>query len=235
MKLAIMQPYFFPYIGYFHLLSSADRFVFLDDVNYIMRGWINRNRIVINNDLNFITVPLSKASQNSLINEVMISPDDFLKWKVKTISSFRIAYSKSPYFKAGLELFENVVSEEKLTIADLAIKSITNVCDYLSIKKDFLRSSISYAENKKLKGKDRILDICTREKTSTYINAPGGKELYSPVDFKERGIDIKFVSSRMSPYQQRSEVFISGASVLDIIMNCHRDEILKMFNEYELL
>src|SRR5712671_2604438 len=111
MRLAVMQPYFLPYIGYFQLMSAVDKVVLLDDVNFINGGWINRNRIVVNGERYWLTLPLSKASQNSLINEIKIVDDPV--WKRKTMRTVELNYRGAPYAPQVLPLFSEMLAEAR--------------------------------------------------------------------------------------------------------------------------
>ena len=144
MKVAIMQPYFFPYIGYFQLIDSADIFVFYDDVNYIKRGWINRNRLLVNGKEKFFTIELSKQSQNKLINETEILADT--KSFDELLKMIRLNYNRAPNFKATYSLIEYILRRPYKSISELAISSVTSISDYLSIDTEFKISSKSLAK-----------------------------------------------------------------------------------------
>src|SRR5690554_5438915 len=127
MRIAVMQPYLFPYIGYFQLIQAVDKFVFYDDVNFIKKGWINRNRILINNkDLSF-SVPLNKVSQNKTINETFLNLDTFEEWKEKFIKTIGQNYKKAPYFDGVSEVINNILNTKCNTISDLAIESVNTI------------------------------------------------------------------------------------------------------------
>ena len=112
MKLAIMQPYFFPYVGYWQLLNAVDRFVVYDDVNYIKGGWINRNRILINGKPSYITIPLNRASPNNLICDLTLQTSPV--WRRKMIKSIENTYRKAPYFDEIFPTIEKSINYEGL-------------------------------------------------------------------------------------------------------------------------
>lgn len=122
MNIAVMQPYLFPYAGYFNLLAQVDKFVFFDDVNYINRGWINRNRLLLAGDVRYFTIPLIKASQNLKINQIYIQPKDI--WLQKTLHTIKQSYAKAPNFHAVYDLLKEVFAGDSLTISDMARDSI---------------------------------------------------------------------------------------------------------------
>lgn len=232
MKLAIMQPYFFPYLGYFHLIKAVDKFVLYDDVNFINRGWINRNRVPINDEAHYFTIPLKNASQNSKINSIDLAEQDI--WKKKMIKTFQTVYSKSPNRDAGLDLLSAVLNFPTNKLSEICARSIFEVTKYLNIKTQLVPSSTIYSNSEK-KAESRILDICSQESASEYINLIGGVELYREDSFQEIGCDLSFIKSELPLYKQNTKEFIKGLSILDIIMNCSHDEIQKMMGSYRVL
>ena len=187
MKLAIMQPYFFPYLGYYQLVASADKFVFYDDVNFIKRGWINRNRILLNGRPHYLTVPLSHASQFLKINEIRIHQDG--EWDFRMLESIRYAYAKAPYFSQVSKLLREIMACGDEHIAPLAARSVVLVSEYLGLATKFVESSTIYG-NADLAGSARVIDICLREKAKEYYNAPGGRDLYDEADFLRHGVEL---------------------------------------------
>ena len=235
MKLAIMQPYLFPYIGYFQLVAAVNKFVIYDDVNFIKGGWINRNNILINKKSNLFTVPLNKASSNTLINETTINLKFYNIWKVKFLRSIEQSYKKSPYFTDVYNLIENVLEiNENDLISELAVNSIKNVCDYLQLDTEICETSENY-NNKIKSGQERVLDICGIEKASQYINPIGGIELYSKKTFKENGIVLNFIKSKPIIYTQFDNDFSPWLSIIDVLMFNSVSEVNKMVNQYELV
>jgi hypothetical protein len=233
MKLAIMQPYFFPYLGYFQLILASDKFVFYDDVNYIKGGWINRNRILLDGEAKFFTVPLRGASSFVPINRVGINEDNS-RWRGKMLDTFRMAYRSAPYRDTGVGLLEEVLALECESIADLALASVKTVLEYLHLDRDLVRSSRIY-NNQQLRGQDRVFDICKQENADVYINAIGGAKLYQADKFAVQGCDLKFLRSQLPEYAQGVKHFVPGLSILDAIMYCSPEEIRNMLPRYDLL
>jgi hypothetical protein len=235
MKVAIMQPYFFPYIGYFQLVAAVNKFVIYDDVNFIKGGWINRNNILINKKSNLFTVPLIKASSNTLINDTKINLKFYNIWKVKFLRSLVQSYKKAPYFTDVYNLIENVLEiNENDLISELAVNSIKNVIDYLQLETEFCKTSENYNNKTKI-GQERVLDICGIEKASQYINPIGGIELYSKNSFKENGIVLNFIKSKPIIYTQFDNDFSPWLSIIDVLMFNSVSEVNKMVNQYELV
>ena len=227
MKLAIMQPYFFPYIGYFQLIAGVDKFVFYDDVNFIKNGWINRNRLYLSGDVRYITVPLSGASPHQKINQVQIQMND--NWRKKMLESIRHAYSKAPYFTDVFALLTHVLSARDECIATLAKKSVVAVSNYLGIKVQFVDSSDIY-QNADLNGAQRVIDICLNESASHYYNLPGGKALYNSDEFTSKGVALGFINAKLKPYPQLSKEFAPGLSIVDVLMFNDVSSIREMLN-----
>ena len=193
MKIAIMQPYFAPYLGYFQLIKEVDLFIFYDDVNFITRGWINRNYITINNDLKKFTIPLKKPSQNKLINEIEVNWD--CKEMKKLIKTFEYNLKNKP--KANY-IINKVIESKPTTISDMAILSITLICKELGIKTKFEKSSnLNYT-----KTKDKVLnlvEICKENGFSNYGNAEGGQKIYTKKEFSDHGINLQFLKGTSTP------------------------------------
>lgn len=215
-KVAIMQPYAFPYLGYFHLIHSSDTFVFYDDVNYITRGWINRNRILLNGNPHEFTIPISAASQNKLINETQILSDE--KWRRKFLATLANNYGKAPYYTAVSQLIASIIAREYASVADLAIGSTSEIFEYLGLCANFVRSSEAAAATKGLGKADRLIAITKHLGYSSYVNAAGGTDLYSKKEFAESGIELSFIQSKEIKYQQFSNEFVPWLSIIDVLM-----------------
>lgn len=214
-KLAIMQPYFLPYIGYFQLLAAVDKFVVLDDVNYINRGWINRNRLLLNGVAHTFTVPLRGASQNRLICEIEL--DDTQGWRGKLLRTIRQAYGKAPYYAPVSALMENLINYPATRLDAFLLNSIREIVRYLSLGVEIVNTSRIY-KNAHLKGQERILDICRQERADTYINPIGGMGLYDRTRFAERGLSLYFLRSRPISYSQGKGEHIPWLSIMDLLM-----------------
>lgn len=233
MKLAVMQPYFFPYIGYFQMVNAVDTFVFYDDVTFIKNGLINRNRILLNGKDHYLTVPCTKASSYKLINEINFDPNrkEFKKL-VKTIEQ---AYKKAPYFEQVYPLIERILETPTDKIAILAEQSVIEISKYLKIQTAFRTSSMDFPETKGLDKADRLIKICQKEYADNYINALGGKELYGKSFFEENGIQLEFIKSLPVEYKQFNNEFVPWLSMIDVLMFNSVVEIKKLLNQFELV
>jgi hypothetical protein len=233
MKLAVMQPYLFPYIGYFQLINSVDKFVFYDDVNFIKQGWINRNSILVGGKALLFTVPLENQSSFKKINETFLSKKIYPSWADTLLKTIEQNYKKAPFFNEVYPLLKRVFQAENQSIASLAVFSIKSVADYVGITTELIDSSMKY-NNHDLSSQARVLDICRQEKASQYINLSGGMTLYSKSDFLEKGIELQFIQSEKIAYAQFNDNFVSNLSIIDILMFNDVSKIKDFLNHYNL-
>ena len=193
-RVAIMQPYFIPYFGYFQLIAAADTFVVYDDVHYIQRGWINRNRVLIQGRPQYVTIPLVKASQNKLICELSI--DQSSRWQKKTLHTVRAAYGRAPHFAEVFPICEAFVTCPEAGLVSFLEHSLRRLCSALGITTRFVKSSElagqapHLAATDELRGAKRILAICQHLTATSYINPIGGTVLYSSDDFLREGMQL---------------------------------------------
>jgi len=232
-KVAIMQPYFMPYIGYFQLVNAVDKFVFYDDVNYIKSGWINRNRILINGEAKYINVPQKGASSFKLINQV--EANIYCKDYTKILKTIEASYKNAPFFYEVFGLVKKLLDKEYTNIAQIAIESVIIFSTYLDIKTDFSVSSKDFMDTKGLEKSTRLISICKKLNSETYVNPIGGSELYSKEEFKKAGINLLFINSKPIEYRQFNNEFVPWLSILDVLMFNAIPRVKEMLNEYELL
>lgn len=232
MKLAVMQPYFFPYIGYFQLINAVDKFVIFDDVNYIKKGWINRNKILLNNREFLFTAPLEESSQNRLICDANLFDDN--KWKGKFLKTIHTAYKKAPMFKEIYAILEQIINLDEYHLSPYISNSIIQICNYLMIDTQIISSSIHYKTNH-LKGQDKILEICRNEKAREYLNSIGGTGLYQKEAFEKQNIKLFFLKSKPVIYRQFRNNFVPSLSIIDIMMFNDKDIISSFLKDYELI
>lgn len=232
MKIAVMQPYLFPYLGYFQLIHAVDKFVLLDTVNFINRGWINRNRIMVGGNAHMISVPLRKASQNRIIKDIRVADDQ--DWQAKFLRTLRHSYHRCPYFAEVYPLIESIVSSAEGHITGLVRHSLAVINAYLGIPTVIVPTAAVY-DNDGLKAADKIIDICGQEHAVEYINPIGGTELYDREQFSRRGISLKFLRMNDIRYRQFSATFIPHLSIIDVLMNNSRTEMSGLLSQYELI
>ena len=235
MTLAIMQPYFLPYIGYMQLMDAVDAFVLYDDVAFINRGWINRNKLLINGQEYLFTVPLRDASQNKRINEVHLADDP--KWRGKLLKTIEQGYRKAPQYGSVMPLTEKIINFATDSIAELVHNSLVELNAYLGLATRLVASSSVY-DNAGLRSQERIIDICQREGATRYINPIGGMDLYDKPTFANTGIELAFIRPKPVVYPQfnRDEtIFIPWLSILDVLMFNDVPATQVMLGEYELV
>lgn len=232
MKLGIMQPYFFPYLGYWQLITAVDKFIVLDDVNFIKRGWINRNNILVNKQPHLYSIPLDKPSQNKLIMETQLrfSREQREKW----LKMIEMAYKKAPYYETVYPLLKQIIMLEDNDLTSFIINSFKIVLNYLEMEQQILRSS-QIEKDLSLRAQDRILAICKSQNADMYINPIGGQLLYDEYVFAKENIDLRFIKTNIKPYKQFGNEFIGGLSFIDILMFNDIAGIKNMLQAYVLI
>lgn len=232
--LAIMQPYLFPYLGYFQLIAAADRFVVYDDVTYIKNGWINRNRILDprkDRTIATFTVPLRGAGSHVAIRDVAIN--EATDWRRRLLLTISQTYKRAPQFERVFSLVSGVITRPETHIRALAVESLRAVCAYLDLSREWVESSSVYG-NRELAGPTRVLDICRREGATRYVNAIGGRKLYHQPDFADAGLELRFVEPALFTYPQLENAFVPGLSIIDVLMFNERDRVRRSLGEARL-
>ena len=229
MKLAIMQPYFLPYIGYFQLMNAADTFVYYDDVTFIKQSWINRNKILLNDADYLFTLELKGASSFRAINKVEVGNN-----RKKLFKTFWQAYGDAPQFQRVAPLLTAIFNSKQNNLSKYIVETHKLITDHLGINTKFLISS-EIDKNNLLKGQDKVIDICRTLGATKYFNSVGGQNLYSKSDFLNAGISLSFIQPRKTEYKQFDNEFIPWLSIIDILMFNSVSEIRKMLDNYDLL
>ena len=229
MKIAIMQPYFFPYLGYFQLADKVDEFVFLDDVNYFKKGFISRNAILQNGSHFAFSVSISKASQNKKINELSYTGEF-----EKLFALLRHNYGRCTFFQQVMPIVESVCKSANQNVALKNAASISSVFQYLEDTKVFKTAS-QLNLDPGLRGADRLISVCKELGASTYVNAIGGVGLYKPQVFEEHGIELQFLKPQLQAYSQECEGFVPGLSVIDAMMRLDQRELRMHLKAGELI
>jgi hypothetical protein len=229
---AIMQPYFFPYIGYFQLMNAVDVFVFYDDAQYMKGGWINRNRILVNGEPAWLTLPIRSASIKLSISQrhYLFASDaaDTIKRRLRT------CYEKAPAFDAIYPFLCELLDYEDSNIAAFNSNLLTALAGKLGIACTFLSSS-SINKRTDIKGQDRVIDICRRIGADRYINPIGGVMLYDNAAFSEEGIQLRFLQTNPSVYPQFGAAPQPFLSIIDVLMFNSIERTRTMLDDYHLV
>jgi hypothetical protein len=233
-KIAIMQPYIFPYIGYMNLVNAADVFVFYDDVNFIKSGWINRNRIVLNGAAYRFTIPLKELSANKYINET--EAYDIKKFATKFLLQIKTSYRLAPYLDQTVKYLEDVLYSGEENIGDLSAHSVENFFSYIGVEKRFLKSSEAFPHTAGLGRAERLVEIVKELKSTSYVNIIGGAELYSKSKFENLGVKLNFVKPEIKEYRQiNTAYYIPSLSIIDLMMNLSIKSLRDFLDSYELI
>jgi hypothetical protein len=233
MIVSIMQPYFFPYIGYFQLMAACDLFVVFDDAQYINRGWVNRNRILIDGSPQWITMPVATASHDLPILQRQYLPQDRMATRLpQRISG---AYRPSPHFVGTMRLVEEILAFPQANVADFNINLLRKLSAHLGIDTPIVRTSEMNKDDTFVGGERRVIDICSRLGATAYVNPIGGRTLYSGESFASNGIDLCFLSCEAPPYPQFGSIFVPALSIIDVLMFNDIPAIGRMLREYRLL
>ena len=236
MKIAIMQPYFLPYIGYFSLIKHTDRFILLDEVQFIRHGWIERNRVLKENDgWLYIKVPLKKHNRDSLIKEVLIDSTR-INWQQKISAQIKHYKKYAPYYSQVLRLLRRIFSVKYSRIAELNKQALEIICDYLNIHSEIEIFSEMKINIEKPKAPDEwALNICKAiGNVKEYWNPPGGQHFFDRKKYQKQNINLKFHKLNFIEYDQRRQPFIPLLSVIDTMMFNSVEEVNTMLDNYEL-
>lgn len=232
MKVGIMQPYFLPYIGYWQLLNAVDEYVIYDNIEFTKNSWIRRNRILQNGKDYLFSLPLKKDSDYLNIIERELSTD-IEKEKIKILNKIRINYRNAPYFKVVYPILEEIFNYKEKNLFKFIFYSINKIKEYLEIETKIIISS-TLDINHSLKNKEKVIAICKKLGASEYYNAIGGQELYSYEEFKQSGIELKFLKTKDIRYKQFENEFIENLSIIDVMMFNSKEKIKEMLINYIL-
>lgn len=235
MIISVMQPYFFPYVGYFSLIRKSDLFVACDEVQHIKQGWVNRNRTFsLDKEFNYIRIELHKASQNARIRDLMISEKD--QWKQVLMNQLNVYRKRAPYYQETVELLQQCFACEEKNLAKWLVNSLRLVCDYIGIKHNIvLLSEMDLAYEPVTSADEWGLHITKALEGHCYLNLPGGMSFYDNDKYEAQGVHLTFIQNHLRPYDQKTENFIPGLSIIDLLMYNSKEEILALVDDYELV
>lgn len=231
MKIAIIQPYLFPYIGYFQMMKNVDTFIVFDDVQFIRRGWINRNRLLSNGADYLFTLNVQKAPQETLIKDIFWAESHLID-KKKLLEQIQNFYKKAPYFEETYQLLTEILTNDEPNLSKFIVFSLQKIALKLGIETPFVLAS-SLAHNKETKGEARIIDVAQFYGATHYINPIGGLELYNQEHFQNHHLDLSFIKSKNVPYKQFNNEFVPFLSIIDVMMFNSKEEINALLTEFE--
>jgi hypothetical protein len=232
MRLAIMQPYFLPYIGYWQLIGSVDVFVVYDNIKYTKKGWINRNRFLSNGADAMFSLPLKKDSDSLDVVERELAAD-FNPGKL--LNQLLGAYARAPHFKAVAPLLEQILRFEDRNLFRYLHHSIVCLCRHLGLETKIIVSSQVPIDHG-LKAQGKVLAMCQALGAQSYVNPIGGVELYSKEAFMNQGVELHFIKSRPFQYSQFGADFVPWLSILDVLMFNPLEAVNSVVaNEYDLV
>lgn len=217
-----MQPYFFPYIGYFQLMAAVDMFIVYDNIKYTKKGWINRNRMLQHGKDVMFSLSLKSDSDYLNVSERELAADFN---RDKLLNQFKAAYRPAPYFAQTFPLVEEIVRYQDRNLFRFLHHSIVRTCAHLGIATE-IRISSSIAIDHGLKNQDKVLALCQAAGATSYVNAIGGMELYSQETFRAKGVDLKFIQSKPFEYPQFGNEFVPWLSIVDVMMFNSKEETL---------
>jgi hypothetical protein len=211
-------------------MKAVDKYVIYDDVQFIKGGWINRNRILLNETDFLFNLILSGASSNKLINEIWIADN-----QSKLLRTIETAYKKAPFFPNVFSLIENIIGYEDKNLAKFIGNSLIQIANYLNFETQFIYSSDIKEKDCLLKAKEKIINICSVLNATEYINAIGGIDLYDKIDFEKNNIKLWFLKAKSIEYKQFKNQFIPNLSILDVLMFYSAEKINAMLDNFELI
>lgn len=237
MKIGIMQPYFFPYLGYISLIKHTDEFMLFDSVQFIRHGWIERNRILKpDNGWQYISVPLQKHNQLTKIQDIKI--DNSQQWQNKILAQLQHYRKKSPFYNQTIDVIKQGMSEKTDSITKLNFNTLKATCEYLNIPFNMSIFSERNLIVEPVKAPDEwALNICKALKYAEYWNPPGGQDFFDASKYQDAGIKLVFQKPVLKFYSQRRgpENFEPGLSIIDVMMFNSVQDINKMLDNYELI
>ncbi len=237
MKIAIMQPYFFPYLGYFSLIKNTDQFILFDPVQFIRHGWIERNRTLKpDKGWQYIAVPLCKSSQATHIKDTNINQEE--NWQAKILAQLTHYKKKAPFYKQTIDVINSALDCKSEGIAQLNYHILKTVCQYIDIPFNCQIFSEMNLEIEAPQIPDEwALNICKKlDNIDEYWNPEGGATFFDKSKYDEANIKLVFVKPLLNFYSQRRgpENFENGLSIIDVMMFNSPEQIRKMLDEYEL-
>ena len=234
MKVALMQPYFFPYLGYYQLINSVDEFVIFDNAQYVRRSWMNRNRILNEHkESSFMTVPVSKAPRETKIKDIVIKNHE--NWQEKIFRKLLI-YKNAPYYPQVVEFLNDCFLNRHTNLSELNTILLKKTCRLLNIKTNITILSERLPAIQSANMADEWgIKVSKALNATTYINAIGGRDIYCQQKYQDHGLVIKFIKPNLFSYKQFDRNFVPGLSIIDVMMFNDVNAIKEMLEMPELI
>lgn len=243
MRIGIMQPYFFPYIGYFQLMAATDRFIVYDRTRFTKPSWMTRNRIARKDPPHFafVGLPAQIRSGGALVCDAAIVDDG---WDRKLLATIEVTYRRARHFDETMALLRAVVPPRESSLAAYNTRTLEAVASHLGIVTPVVLDSTRHpaceqaaaaetdADRRRLR---RITTLCSIEGADEYVNLPGGRALYAPAEFEAEGVRLRFLAPVETRYRQFGEHFEPGLSIIDVLMHTGRESAASIVAEAQVL
>ena len=232
MIVGIMQPYFFPYLGYFQLMAACDVFVLHDDVQYIKGGWVNRNRILRNGGASWLTMPVCQGASHLAINRRFYQLEQPIV--ARLLRRLEAAYRRAIRFDAIFPFIAELLAFGAPNVALFNANLLQQIALRLGIGTRLVSSS-ALDKTANLTGVDRVLDICRRLGATRYVNPIGGTRLYAAERFAADGVTLRFLQPELPDYPQFGQPFVANLSIIDALM--FNDDLVldRLMGSYRLM
>lgn len=230
---SMMQPYLFPYLGYFQLIAHSDVFVLGDDLQYVKASWINRNRVLVNGQPKLVTLPLRKGGQFDPINERWLC-DDFPREAQKLLRTLELAYARAPHQEQVITLIRQILGHPERNLARFAEHSIRCICAYLQITTS-IRIGSELGLPARMDKQERVIRIAKKLNADRYINPIGGMPLYCPALFRAQGLSLRFLRMDDLSYPQLNQAFVPSLSIIDVLMFNNQSDTQALLKRFSLL
>lgn len=235
MKIASHQPYFFPYIGHYSLIYSADLFVFADLRQYTRKGWMARNRILkpLRREAQYFRIGLIKPRDKASLTECCLHKNE--KWKIRILDQVAHYKNVAPYFNETILIIKDLFEKKYITLLEFNIESTKVLLNIFNIN----TPTILFSDiEQKVEKADRPglwgLKICKALNASAYVNAPDGEKFMPVKEYIKSGIRLGFIQPDIKNYNQFNNEFISHLSIIDVLMFNGIKKTSEMIKKYEI-
>lgn len=237
MRLALMQPYFFPYLGYFSLIAATDRWVAYDTPQFPREGWVKRNRVLTmgGSAWKYVGIPVVRGPLDTPIHAVRI--DSRVDWRgdiLRNLDYYR--EHRAPYYRETLEFLQRTLHAAHDGLSALLVSCLRATCDHVGLPARIeVFSELNLEVEPTETPQDRVVAIARALEATTYVNLPGGKDLYDRRQFALHGIELLFVAPGLPPYDQHRGDFIPGLSIIDALMWNSPGDVRTLIQNYGLV